>query len=258
RFEPILRAREAGVLPREQFDAYLANLPRSGLVPLSTCRLLLTVDDETARLHAVQQLLMRESPDGVESVLNWVEAATMSDDDAISLLAKNPKFAAEALRAREGRPTADRLLQAFSQKAENVVRVGSWLRCSLGWGRIDGIEHRDSGASVRWCIGGSSPYRLTVTLRPDEHAEIVCIDLLSSTAEFVEPGYVRTCTECEQFSTQDLDLLSKHHLAAHRQGTPQDRKYFRDGFARFRVEESRSIPLSSFELVSVKPSKQLV
>ncbi|MBN1815574.1 MAG: hypothetical protein JXA14_27320, partial [Anaerolineae bacterium] len=166
RFEPILRAREAGTLPQEQFDAYLANLPRSGLVPLTTCRLLLTVDDETARLHAVQQLLTRESPDGVEAVLSWVEAATMSDDDAISLLTQKPDFAAEALRAREGRPTADRLLQAFSQKAENVVRVGSWLRCNLGWGRIDGIEHRDSGASVRWCIGGSSPYRLTVTLRP--------------------------------------------------------------------------------------------
>jgi hypothetical protein len=257
RFEPLLRAREEGIVSQQMFDAYLAKLPRSGLLSQATCRLLLTVEDETARLHAVQQLLLRGSADGVEAVLAWVEAARLSDDDAISLLAQKPDFAAEALRCQENRPAADRLLQALSQKVENVVRVGSWLHCSLGWGRVGEIAHRDTGTKVRWCIGGSSSYRLTVILRPDVAPESVTIDLASLTAEFSEALSVRTCAECGQFSTQQEDLMEKHYEVAHRAQGYWEKRYRRDGYAKFRFE-TLPVRVTSLEFVSAKPGKQLM
>jgi hypothetical protein len=257
RFERVLQARRGGELSREHLDAYLDNLPRSGLLPLTTCRQLLSVENETVRLHALQQLLHRDAVDGLETVLDWVEAARLSDADAIAILSLNASFAVDLLRKRTDRPTAQRLLAALSSTVEDVVRVASWLRCNLGWGRVEEIEHLDTGEQVRWCVGGPSRYRLHVVLRPDVQPEMVTINLASSIADFCERGAVRTCAECGCFMTQIGDLMPEHYQAAHPARGYWNRRYRRDEYAKFRFE-NRPIVISFLELVSQKPTKQLL
>lgn len=257
RLEPILQARKRGEISRDHFQAYLGNLPRSGLLPQAACRQLLSVEDETVRLHALQQLIRRGAAEGVETVLSWVEAAMMSDADAIAVLSLNPSFAVERLRERGEGLTAQRLLGGLSQTVEDVARVGQWLRCNLGWGRVERIDHLGTGKQVQWCVAKQSRYRLHVVLRPDVHPETVTIDLASSVAGFAQPGAAHTCAECGQFTTQHIDLLSKHYEVAHRARGYWERRYRRDGYARSHVEDGE-IAISGLEFAPGRPAKQLV
>jgi len=258
RVERLMDAHRQGNISSEHFQAYLANLPRSGLLPQATCKLLLSTEDERVRLHALQQLIRRGVVLGIDKLLEWVEAATLSDADATEILSLNPNFAVEHLQKSADRPAANRLLVALGQAVEEVVRVGDWVLCNLGWGRIDRIEKRDTHAQVNWCAGTRSPYRLIVALRPRVATEMIAIDLASQSAEFLGSGQAFTCPKCDMFSTQRKDLLEKHFKAAHPPRTKREAKQRGPGYIVYRLEKETSIQVRFLEFTSEEPPDQLM
>jgi len=257
RVKRLLRAHRQGDISSEHFQAYLANLPRSGLLPQATCERLLSVEDERVRLHALQQLIRRSVVLGMDTLLGWVEAARLSDADAIEVLSLNPNFAIEHLQKQSDRLAADRLLKELGQTVEEVVRVGDWVHCNLGWGRIERIEKRDTQAQVNWCAGTRSPYRLIVALRPGVATEMIAIDLASRTAEFLGSGRAFTCPKCDMFSTQCKDLLRKHIKVAHPPRTKREAKQRGKDYIVYRFEKETSIQADLLELASEGPSDQM-
>ncbi|HEC33281.1 MAG TPA: hypothetical protein ENI37_01015, partial [Chloroflexi bacterium] len=179
RIERLRRAHRQGEVSAEYFQRYLDYLPRSGLLHKATCRQLLSVDDETVRLHAVQQLIRRKDALGVDAVLAWVEAATLSDADAIAILRLNAQFSVDYLEERLDNPVALRLLEVLSLELGDrtpIVRPGTWVYTDAGWGRIERIGD-PTGKPVRQFISGQTEYRLYVTLRPTVDSEPIEVDL---------------------------------------------------------------------------------
>ena len=218
---------------------------------------LLLVEDETARLHAVQQLIRRGDVLGVNTVLEWTEGVTLSDADAIALLALNPNFAVECLQERTNDSTVSRLLDGLSWTAgveEDIVHVGDWVHSTVGWGRIERIENPHTRAEVKWIARKQSNHQLYVTLRPNVSAEPITIDMMSSSARFLEPGRVFACTKCDGFSTQRKDDLRLHFQEAH---PIRSKKEAERGTIKYRFKE-QPISLQLLEFSSEEPREQLL
>ncbi|MFQ5612675.1 MAG: hypothetical protein ACE5H9_11140 [Anaerolineae bacterium] len=222
RLQRLLDEYAAGQVTEAHFQAYLSHVPRSGLLPLDSCEKLLAVKDERVQLLAIQQLIRRDSPSGVEAVLARLKEAALSDADAVELLALNPDFTVEQLEMQADQPVVSRLLLALSKVLGDrvpVVRVGSWLRSPAGWGRIEQIEGLDDGQAVEQFIRGQTGLRLHVSLRPQHDAEPVTVEVLADRTylNFKGAEDVLRCTEpaCN-FMTRDIDLMIEdHNRAAH-------------------------------------------
>jgi len=218
RIERLLQDKKAGKVSPDDFRRYLNNLPRSSLLSVPTCQQLLSVEDDTVRLHAVQQLIRRQDPQGVSAVVEWVDAATLSDADAVGLLNVNAEFGADCLEEQLGNPTALRLLETLALEMEDrtpVVRPGTWVYTDAGWGRIERMEDPD-GQPVEQFITGERDYRLYVTLRPALDAMPIVVDLAKKVIRFTEADCIFTCTKCYGFSTQAPGLiLNRHDPVAH-------------------------------------------
>lgn len=258
RVESLLRAYARDEVSPDHYRRYLGNLPRSGLLPKATCERLLSVEDETVRLHAVQQLIRRGDATGADAVLTWVEDARLSDADANALLALNPNFAAEYLQERTGDPVARRLLEGLSRSVAvegEIIRVGDWVHSNVGWGRIDRIVNPRTHAEADWIAGKQSRYLLHVTLRPNVFPESIVVDLASESTRFLAAGRVITCTECKRFSTQHKDVLWQHFQKVHPIRRKREAKLVTSRIA-YRLDEG-PISLHLLEFISEKPSDQL-
>ncbi len=256
RVEHLMSARRQGEISPDRFWAYLSHLPGSGrLLPKTTCELLLTIEDEAIRLHAVQQLLRRGDALGVETVLGWVASARLSDDDAIGLFALNPNSAMEHLREQSEQPNVARLIDALSREVQDVIKVGQWIHSNLGWGRIERIEKLDTGDPVNWCAGRKSRFQLVVVLHPHIEPETIIIDLPSFSADFSARGKIFICAECHAFSTCDMDLMIKHFKIVHPPKTKKEAKERGNVYARVeqKEEEDRPILLAFLEIASQAP-----
>jgi hypothetical protein len=213
RVESLLHAYGQDEVSPDHYRRYLGNLPRSDLLPKDTCELLLSVEDETVRLYAVQQLIRRRDALGVDTVVDWVAGATLSDDDAIALFDLNAEFSADHLEKRVENPVALRLLETLARELGDrtpVVRPGVWVRTDAGWGYIDRIED-PAGQQVEQFISGQTVHRLSVTLRPNADAEPIVIDLTRKLISFPESDCIYTCSKCNGFTTQDWSLIVNQH-----------------------------------------------
>jgi len=212
RIRQLLDAHEKGELVLEDFQTYLSNLPRSKLLPLTTCELLLSIEDEKVRLYAVQQLIERNNERGVRAILEWVRAAVLSDVDALALLRLNTDLAIDVLREKADDPVALRLLAHI----DIVAQPGVWVHSNAGWGRIEHIEDLE-GQTVAHFIPGQNDFRLCVTLRPQGDAEPVLLDLSERRITFLNAEKLYTCTKCNACSVaQDPYLIiNQHNRSAH-------------------------------------------
>jgi hypothetical protein len=244
-----------GQVSHAHFQAYLSHLPRSVLLPVAACEKLLAVANEPVQLHALQQLIRREAPLGVSTVLEWAETATLSDADATALLLLNPNFAVQCLQERTDSPVARRLLEALSRSTKDTVHVGDWVHSNVGWGCIERIEDPHTRAEARWFTGKRSHYQLHVALRPDVLAERITIDLVSASAHFFGPSFVYACTKCESFATQFKDILQRHFQTAHPSRSKKDQ-----GLITYSILPSKnknSIAIQFLEFASEEPPDQL-
>lgn len=218
RLDRLLQAHSLGCLSPQHLQAYLAALPRSDLLREDACARLLSVPDETVRLHAVQQLIRRSNPLGPDTLVRWVENAEVSEADAVALLMLNGGFSADCLEQQMENATALRLLEALARELGDrtpIVYPGVWVYSDVGWGRIERIEEQ-SGQPVTKFFSSQSDFRLHVTLRPRGDAEPIVVDLAAGSITFTRSDKVHTCTGCEQFSASDCYLIvNRHNRGAH-------------------------------------------
>jgi hypothetical protein len=262
RVKRLLESHERGQITPDQFDIYFTHLPKSALLPESACELLLTVPNERVRLQALQQLIRRKPQVGVETVLAWVNAARLSDDDAVALLWTNPNFTIKYVQAQraastwdpELQRTAQRLLETLKRSAKDAIRVGDWVRCDLGWGRIERIEDPEAGIQVNCCLEKHAAFKLVVTLHPSVEPETVIIDLASASASFAEPGMIMICSECKAFATQTSDLMAQHFKHAHPPRSKREAKNRGKGYARYHQVEDPNVELKTIEFSTQGPT----
>ena len=210
RTERLLREHKESKVSTLHYRAYLDRLPRFQLLPEETCTLLLSIEDERARLSAAQQLIRRAKPQGPEAVLRWVQDAQMSDADAVALFKLKGRFSADQIEQHTENPIALRLLEALARELGDrtpIVRPATWTHTSAGWGRINRIEDLE-GNQIEQFLRSQDGYRLFVTLRPGYDAETVVVDLAAKRITFPEADRIYTCTKCYCFSSRDHSLVT--------------------------------------------------
>lgn len=122
-----------------------------------------------------------------------------------------------------------------------TIRPGMWVQCDAGWGRIDRVVDSTGQPLPQGAIR-TRPLRLAVTLRPDEDAEQIEIDLAAAEINFLRTKKVYTCKLCGQFSAVHLrTLMNIHSSAAH------------NGRIAFQIEEAARRKLTVLSFVSERP-----
>ncbi|MBN1887187.1 MAG: hypothetical protein JW850_04335 [Thermoflexales bacterium] len=255
RVERLLQAHRQGNISSDHFRLYLAHMPRSELLPKDTCKHLLSVEEERVRLYALQQLIQRGSTSGVDTVLEWVQSARLSDADAIALLSVNPNFAAECLQKRLDDPMVSRLVDGLGRTmgTEGVACVGDWIHGNVGWGRIERIENACTHAEIRWAVVKQGDYRFLVMLRPAAFAERIVIDMDSGFVRFEGQDEVLICSVCGSFMTQRTDAMRQHFQTVHPARSKKEQNVVR--YRRRPAKEP--IPLQGVEFTSKEPPDQL-
>ncbi|MCP5095824.1 MAG: ATP-dependent helicase [Chloroflexi bacterium] len=97
----------------------------------------------------------------------------------------------------------------------DIIMPGMWLRCDVGWGQIEQIldvVKRPLSHTERT----NTFVRYIITLRPEQDAEPVEIDVSASRIHFTKAKQIFTCTKCLQFTAATEDRVTNDHTnAAH-------------------------------------------
>lgn len=229
RLQRVLEEFRQGLLPETLYRAYLARLPRPPLWSAETCEVLLEVDDGGMRTEALQQLVERERPAGIQTLIRWLQEERISDEDAMAMVEKHLSWAVEELNSALPDPTVMRLLKKLEHRYPEQVpvglaRPGYWVRCAAGWGRLERIEAADGTRRDTLLPSNPEPgLRLHVLLRAHDprHSEKVIIQLDEKTVAFLDARQVYTCSKCRRFSSQFQSLITEEHdRAVHERISP--------------------------------------
>jgi hypothetical protein len=217
--ERLLDHRRAGELTPTQYQAYLAHLPRSSLLPLRTCQVLLEVDDDKIKMYAVLQLVQRGDALGVSTILDLVQHRILSYANASEILKLNVDFAVGHLEQQLDNPAAVQLIEKISPNQSAVVRVGHWVRSRAGWGQIARIETLKGEQSFDYFIKGQINLRLYVILRPRYDAMKIVLELREADIHVVqfknEPLYSCNRKNCNFITPDQRLLMGEHYRLAH-------------------------------------------
>lgn len=218
----LLQQQESGEITSDQFQAYISHLPRSALLPLESCHLLLTLTDDRLKVYAILQLIQRGEVQGVSATVDLIQNRTLSDADAAGMLKLNLNLAIPYLEKNLDHPAAVRLLELISPDRSAIIRPDHWVRCHAGWGRITRIEKLENNQPLNYLIRGQSGLRLHLILRPQQDAEPVIVEILKDRhrVRFIKPHpKLYRCTKADNrcnFITPNQHLLeSQHNRVAH-------------------------------------------
>lgn len=224
RLRRVLEEFRQGLLPETLYREYLAQLPRPPLWPAEACEALLEVDDEGIRAEALRQLVERERPDDVQTLLRWLQEKRVSDEDAMTLVERRLSWAVEGLKRALPHPVAVRLLEKLERRYPGQVpvtlaRPGYWVRCVAGWGRLERVEAADGTQRDAFRTFDPEPgLRLHVLLRAHDpkRSEKVIIHLDEKTVTFPDAKQVYACSQCRRFFSQNYTWVTEeHYRAAH-------------------------------------------
>lgn len=224
RLRRILEDFRQGFLPEHLFREYLAQLPRPSLWSAEACEVLLAVNDDLMRTQALRQLIERERPAGIQTLIRWLQEGRISDEDAVALVEKRLPWVVEGLKSALPHPAVVRLLETLERRYPGqvpvvLVRPRYWVRCVAGWGRLERIEAADGTRRETFLSSSPEPgLRLHVLLRAHDpkRSEKVIIHLDEKTVAFPDAKQVYACSQCKRFFSQNHTWVTEeHHRVAH-------------------------------------------
>lgn len=91
-----------------------------------------------------------------------------------------------------------------------IIRPGMWVQCDAGWGRIDLVLDKRK-RPLPEAAARDHTLSLAATLRPDDDAERIEIDLATAEITFPQAQKLYTCALCGQFTTTNPNTLVALH-----------------------------------------------
>lgn len=217
----------SGQLSRRDLDDLLSrnlslslNYLTTYVSPEELVRLLHTADEEDVRLALAIEMVKRQRVEGVLAIAQLYARRAISTDQALSALRPNLDFAVRCLHEQEPGKGAGRLLAALLDahpEALPVVQPGVWIKCNLGWARIDYIEAAD-GQRISWFPTHEVPkdVRFAVTFHPYSEAIRAIIDTKRREVSFQQLATIYQCTKCYQYIASRYErIIGEHDRRAH-------------------------------------------
>jgi len=185
---------------------------------------LLEIDDREVQAAAARKLVKLRRPAGCMAVTGWLADGSIQETDAVALLAASPLWAMDTLVAQPATPALDKLIHCLGlacPEAIRILRVGYWVRCRAGWGRIEQITGERGlilgNVDVNRSTGG---LLLRLCIRPSVDDLAAVIDLSARTVR-VE-GDLTTlyeCPKCSHFISADAERVRLVHNRRAHQGS---------------------------------------
>ncbi|MEJ5203052.1 MAG: hypothetical protein WHV66_12555, partial [Anaerolineales bacterium] len=132
-------------LQRDFVEKYLASLREVKVINPESAHLLLELSNSPFVIRKALEALVKARDDqAVEYLWNQAKAGNLSERDAAQVLSAEPEFAIASLLNCEDTPLRRRLMLELSRYypiPDQVVRLGYWVLCTAGWGKIIQIEN---------------------------------------------------------------------------------------------------------------------
>ena len=220
----VVEASGLGEWDRDRLTAFLRVRPSLRAVPPEVLVTLLDIEDGDLRTTAARMLIRLRRAAGSRAVCEWFAAGSISLDDALDLLEASPSFSMEDLIAQPASPAARQLVTALGRARPQSIRLlrrGYWVRCRVGWGRIEQITDAQGQPLEEVHVddlarGGT----LRVCVRP-EHDQLRAIVELAARQVTVEApqSSLFGCPRCDRFVSASYDLVHGPHNRAAHEGT---------------------------------------
>ncbi|MEM7112188.1 MAG: ATP-dependent helicase [Chloroflexota bacterium] len=95
-------------------------------------------------------------------------------------------------------------------KPPKRIEVGVWVRCDAGWGQVTALLDGEKRPLSQTPLTNRNIF-LHVTLRPDQDAEPIVIDIANKVISFTKAQTIYTCTLCRRFSASSTRTLERFH-----------------------------------------------
>lgn len=182
--------------------------------------------------YNIVQFIKLDVDTGIEEVVNWYCDDAISLGDACHVFDLNRELAIDYLLKHFNQPAVFGLLEAYSPDSMPIVKVGYWVYCDAGWGRVDKIMQNNEPIEY-FDKAYPKGIILHVTLRPeyDNHAFIITLptkklDVAYMDLQIKRKAYHCCKDECK-FITFDRDILERDHLRHAHQGIGLSLEYRR-------------------------------
>ncbi|MCS6843523.1 MAG: hypothetical protein NZ528_04240 [Caldilineales bacterium] len=220
--QAVLEWEASGRLSRRDLDDLLSrnlslavNYLANNLPPEELLRLLDTSDRADVRLALAAEMTKRGRVEGVLAIAHLYANRAISADQALAAIQPSVHFAVRCLHEHKpGRGTRrllDAILDAYP-KALPVVEPGVWMKCNLGWARIDSIQSAH-GEIIPWFSTHEVPKgaRFSVTFHPDTEAICAAIDTQHRQVFFQGLSTVYLCRKCNQYIASRYERITGEH-----------------------------------------------
>lgn len=185
---------------------------------------------EEYRMAALGSLMLRGQTEGVTTILSLIDQGALHRQKALQLLESNPKLSIHVLLGElPYRSVADMRTCLISRHPDQLptIRVGAWVRCRLGWGRIHHIQssphssHHAMSATEEDLANGC---RLFVNIHLEDGTVDAIIDTQCDEIRFEGSPPIYICPLCEGYAAKHFNtVIYKHYLNLH--GSNRERKF---------------------------------
>ncbi|HAJ36508.1 MAG TPA: hypothetical protein DCL15_12540 [Chloroflexi bacterium] len=187
------------------------------------CALLVLQSSQIPELdsHALQILLKHQRPEAVSHILGRVSQGALSEQDAVALFSVEEwaEFSLQTLLRQPTAPVRDRIILRLLSltPTASLVRLGDWVHCEAGWGKIETISL--GGESRSWFDPEHEMPKLGIVLRPNLNPLRIVLHVHSRKMVFPEHSRLYRCTKdngCAGFiSIWQDDVTYQHNRVAH-------------------------------------------
>ncbi len=216
----------------KEFDDLIANNSSRDEWSSATCVSLTAIRESRHFFPALEILIEKDLQNAIELILALYEGHKLTRDDAVDLLYEKKSLVIEALlkspKIKGQAAEIMELLRLYSPYSGlPTVKVGSWIECNAGKGRILRIEDPTSHQSMEEFMEGKGSYNLLVALHiefdplSENPGDKAILDVTNRRITFQRATAVYVCGYCEEFATSRRTFYTRHLICCHGGHDPQ-------------------------------------
>jgi hypothetical protein len=181
--------------------------------------------------RAINNLFDLDKLSGIQTVIKAMEDRNISKNEAMSYLYNVRSDTLQYLKENPSpfNTLVNRYLRDYNPlSGVKEVKVGTWVKTNVGWGKIQNIENLDTNQSVNSFYEGDGNYRFEVRLHiyesiglkyGQDKGELVHVNLKKKEIRFLgKEKCLFQCPYCEHFISGNKTVMLIHLSTEHQKG----------------------------------------
>jgi hypothetical protein len=206
-----------------RMEQRVAQLPDESCVELAQA-----TESEYLRLAALRCLIRRGKADGIQLTLALQARHLLDTSTALQLLELQPELTARVISSEPARTAIPEVVEGFMTNHPDLlpsIRVGAWVRCTLGWGEIRFIRSL-GGQPLLFAPKevAANGIVLGVRLHLADGFSDSTIQMGRSATTIRTGPRLYICAKCESYVARNFEtVVGRHYLPVH--GSSREQKF---------------------------------